>query len=390
MPYGGANYKPDRGGKGKGKGKGKGRRKNKYLGKGLLGRTPGALKPRSRKQIRRQATRTMRAIYRPGFADLRGQERRINAVSQKRAEDNRRYLQWLDTQGKQLMAHAQAADTELKSTQNQIQAQAAQSFIDLRDQLVDQGGHASGVTNPADATAHDVTPEAQRAIGQVANERERSAQTMKTGKEMANIAQSSNFALMAASDAKRQADQYNALKDVASARQKLILERAAKTAEEVARMLDQEIAKGQARIDMRATAGQLALGLKEHRLGKKQFRLDKKVQLAQLDLAGKELRETKRHNKATERQDRRDSKHASQQDRREAKRDRRQDKKHIKAATKRYLRAHPYPKGKKNRKKALYYLQDRASKLEGVESEKLANRIVKQVVRKWLRSHRGG
>lgn len=279
--------------------------RNDPLGQGLLGKLPKAVKPTPRKRLRRQATRLMKKVYAPAMKDLDSQEKKVKAISEKRKSDNIYYQNWLTTQTNQIQAHAQAADAELNQRQQQIQQQAADAAVAMRDKLLETGGgHVGTVSNAGQATAFDTSAEGAHAQGRISAEREATSQMIGSREEQAQFASASNAALALSNEAKRQADEYNSLKEVASARQKVILERAAKTQQEVARLLDREISKAQSDIDMRQIAAGLAIDLKNFKLSKKNYKLNKKIQTGELNLAKRAQAETERHNKAGEANDR--------------------------------------------------------------------------------------
>ena len=276
----------------------KGKNKTDVLGKGLLGKTPKGLKPTKKKAIKKQASQLIRDLYKPAIVDIKQQEKATLAVNEKRAADNKHYTNWLQIQAAQNQAHAQAADQELRKQQADIQKSAQESLAGIRDEIQEgvqgQAGVVSG--DSESATALDTSPEAARAAGQIANERIRTEQQIGSNTRASQTEQASNFAAMAAAEATRQADMYKRLSELGDARTQVKLERAAKTSEEVARLLDKEIEKAQARVQMRQLAAQLGLSLKELRLNKKKFKFDKRATL-------KELNEAERHNKATEKTD---------------------------------------------------------------------------------------
>lgn len=292
--------KGDGGGKNKGNGNaGKGS-SNKIpkgrLGKDTLGKTPKGLQASSRKQIARQARKTVRAAYKPAQYELNQQEKSLKQTDKKRAADNFLYLQWLDTQQRQLAAHSRAAESQIEAEQIQMQQSAAQAMQAIRGDLVDAApDHTGTTTNANQAQAFDISAEAQRGLEQIGNERMRTQDTIGSIERSANTESSSNFAMQQASEANRQADFHNDMADIHSEKVKVRLDRAAAQAAEVARLLDQEIQKGELRFQFRQAAAQTALQQQAQRLDNRKFRFDKRAQL-------KDLNETERHNQAVEKE----------------------------------------------------------------------------------------
>jgi hypothetical protein len=221
----------------------------------------------------------------------------------------------------------------------------------------------------------------------------------------------SNFAMIAAASIKNQSDLANALKEVSTARQKVQLEKAAKTSEEIARRLDQEISKAQARLGMRESSAGLALQKKQSRLQKREERFNEALQTKQFGLDKKDFKlskrdtladnrrdrrsqkETKRHNrageKASRRSDRETHRHNIQTERasrRDDRRDRRQNRhegtketRQIVARARRLM--HQYPPPNKHRDRYIAWLQDKVATTEGVSNEAKVNKVVRRLVK---------
>lgn len=282
------------------------------LGKGALGPTPSALEGQTQKEIARQARKTVRSAYKPTLKDISQQEKDANAFSQKRAIDNKYYLDWLNTQSAQLDAHAAAADATVRDQQAAIQGNAEQAMLAMRQQLMDQGNATAGnVSNEAEANAFNVTPEAVHAIGGLVNERALSEKMMGTNAQQQGIADKSNFALIAGSEANRQADLMQKLSDLGDERTKARLEQAGAQQAEVARLLTQEIDKAKAKVDMRNMAASQALANRAQNLEQKKYRFDVRSTFRDQQATNEDTRhdnhaqdaaqaETERHNQATE------------------------------------------------------------------------------------------
>lgn len=266
------------------------------------------LAPMTPKQLRRQAQHTIKAIYKPAFAQLGREQKRTVSISEKRKADNAYYLNWLNSQSNQLQAHDEAAQAALLSAGQQAQQEVTKGYSDLQKQLVESGQSDPGtVSNAGEANAYDVSGEASRAQQQIASERAASRAQLESGGDSGALAQANNFAVIAAAEANRQADLWKQLSKFGDARQQLRLTRAADSAKEVARLFDREIEKAKTRSDIKANAVNSALTAAKFGLDKKKFGLDVREFETDSALAKKKFRlekgkagETKRHNKATE------------------------------------------------------------------------------------------
>lgn len=381
-----------------------------YLGKGILGKTPKAIRPTKRKRVVKQSGRLMNKLYAGAFADLDTQRSQALNVYKKRESDNKYYLDWLNAASSQLMEHQQAADQTLMQSQQQISDSANQAQSMLQQNLVTQAQSTAGnVSKPQSASSFDTSAAEAQGSGMIANERKRTVDTAYSGKEASGQLAASNFAMMAASNIKNQSDLGAALRDISSARNKVQLEKAAKKAEEVARRLDQEISKAQARLGMKQSAAGLAMQKKQFNLSKREERFNESIQSKQLGLDKKEFqvdkndtkhdnrvatkgrKETHRHNVEGEKHNR----HVAHETHRHnvktekndsgGKRDRHTETKQIVARTRRLI--HQYPPPKKNRSKYLAWLQDKVATTEGVTNEAKVNKIVRKLVASQNRSH---
>ena len=208
------------------------------VGKGLLGKTPKALKATGKKKLSKQAMKLMKAVYAPAYADLKQQEKATVEQDEKRAADLQYYNNWLAEQSAQLREHGEAAEAAVAQRQQQIQQDAADSINSMRQQVIDGVQSQIGtVSNGQTATAADMTAEGRRAMDTVANERLATAGQVGSNARSRDYIVGQNNAFVASSDAKRQSDTARTLKDLGDARTKVRLEQASKTQEEIARLL---------------------------------------------------------------------------------------------------------------------------------------------------------
>lgn len=290
------------------------------------------LEPTPPKQLRKQAARTMRAIFKPAFKQLGREESRVNALSQKRKSDNAYYLEWLQTQADQLAAHERGSNEALLKAGAEASSDVEEGYSALRDKLLATGEATPGVvSDPGDATAFDVSAEAQRDREMVEAARASTQSQIAASGQSSALAQANNFAVIAASEARRNADQWDALSKIGDAKQQLRLSRAAEAAKEVARLLDREIEKASIRGEQVASSRQSALEAARFGLDKKKFDLDlaefdfekgyKKKKLGleagRLGVSEQNANETERYHKATQRlkqaENRQEKKQASQE-----------------------------------------------------------------------------
>lgn len=233
------------------------------------------LAPMTPAQLRRQAAQTMRAIYKPAFKQLGREQSRMMSISEKRKADNQYYLDWLNTQSKQLTAHQDAANAVLTASGTQASQEVEKGYTDLRDHLLATGESTPGVvSDPGDANAFDVSAQAQRDRELTAASRAQSQAQIASGGDSAALANANNFAVMAAAEASRVGDQWKALSEIGDAKTKLRLSKAADAAKETSRLLDREIQKTQIRGQLAASEAEAALKAKQFGLDLKEFGLD--------------------------------------------------------------------------------------------------------------------
>lgn len=292
------------------------------------GKPYNPLEPTPPKQLRKQAQRTMRAIYKPAFKQLGREEQRVNALSSKRKSDNAYYLEWLQNQSDQLAAHERGSNELLLKAGQEASADVEEGYQSLRDKLLATGESTPGVvSNPGEATAFDVSAEAQRDREMVASARQSTQDQIAASGQSSALAQANNFAVIAAAEARRTADEWSAMSKIGDARQQLRLTRAAEAAKEVARLYDREIEKSSIVGEQVASSRQLALEAARFGLDRKKFDLDlaefdfeKGYKKRKLGLEGRRAktsersqRETARYNRAQQKLKEADSRQEKQQ-----------------------------------------------------------------------------
>lgn len=313
---------------------------------GLISGAPQPLKERSKKGIRRQAKRTVTQAYKPVLADLNQADQRVRALDEKRATDLEHWRNWLKGESDKMLTASRTADERLQQDQENIQKDLAGIWSTAQEQAKANVQQETGyVSDPEQSNALDFSPEQQRDLQKIAAARTRTNEMIGTQQEGLARTSANNFAFMAAQDAKRISDTWNALKDVADERTKVKLTRAADMAGEVSRLFDQEIDKAQSNREFSAALQKLGLDRAEfkferkesnraHKLAKRELKrkitndqLDHRIAQINAQLRSGELgekrrsalarernqlrtiRETRRHNRKTERQkDREDKK----------------------------------------------------------------------------------
>lgn len=206
---------------------------------------PDPLKQRTQDSLKQQASSTIASAYAPAETELTQQETRAKSIDAKRSRDNQYYLDWLTARSGELNAHAQAADQALIQRNDQIAAETAAHNDALKSNLVASAQATQGnVSDPNSSTAFNNTAaEGIRSNDVVANQRAASASFVSSNEKQNASDQAVNFAQIAASESRRQADTYKTLSGVADERTKLALSKAADSSKEVARLLDGEISK---------------------------------------------------------------------------------------------------------------------------------------------------
>lgn len=286
---------------------------------GLVSPVPTHLKERSRSGVRREATRTVNKAYAPVTKTLDQQETRIKALDDKRETDLKNWRDWLTTETAKLEEQNITAQDQVRATQADIQDDVSDSWQRAEEGARDAADQRTGnVSDNQESLSLDLSAEELRGVSLVANERDRTESMIGANTESMARTSANSLAAMAAMDARRQADTWNALKDVADDKEKLVLERAAATSQEVARLLDTEIQKADSNRQFQAALQKLGIDLKELKFEQKKHRdsqrlaydklaqamdiaeLNNAIDAANVALRGDELTEKQRHNKELE------------------------------------------------------------------------------------------
>ena len=235
------------------------------------------LAPIPTKVLRNQAMQLMRTLYKPGFAQLSNEEKRVNSISEKRKADNSYYLNWLTKQSELLGAHEENARAQVMAAGQQAQGEVQKGWEDLHGQLVADAGAEAGVTTlPGEAKAFNLSDESLKGAHDIQDQRTATQDQLSTLQTGASLGSAANFAEIAAMEGRRQGDQGEALSKIGNSRQELRLTRAAEAAKEFARGQDKEIEKAQARASIAASEATAAIEAKRFGLDAKKAALEGK------------------------------------------------------------------------------------------------------------------
>lgn len=227
---------------------------------GLASGVPTALKERTSKGILREAKRSINKAYAPAEKELSLQETRTKALSDKRAADNKIFLDWQTAQSAKLQAGAEQADAAVASRQQQIQSDLATQAASAQQNLLAQAAAQVGsVSNPSQSKALDLSAERLRGLDLLSAERTRTSQLIGTNAERNAKAQANNFAIAAAAEARRVAETWAETSKLGDERQKLVLQKAADASKEAARLFDNEISKADKNRQYAAAATELGI-----------------------------------------------------------------------------------------------------------------------------------
>lgn len=224
---------------------------------------PNYLAPQTPQQIKKTATTTIAAAYKPAKQDLNHQQKQAQAISDKRSADNKYYLAWLNTQEQALQAHADAANTQLVGMEQGFAQQQAQLFNGQQPGLVAGADARSGnVSNNAQSTALNQTVTQNQALNaaRLGSTSQSGLETISRDQDMLGAVRLNSSAAISAADQKQLSDLQTTLSNIASARTKLFSSQAADTQKEIGRLGGIEIQKAQSNRDYQAAL--VAAGVK--------------------------------------------------------------------------------------------------------------------------------
>lgn len=234
---------------------------------------PKPLKQRTRNYLEYQARRQVNQAYKPVLTGLSQQARRIKALDEKRKTDAAHYQQWVADQLHSLDQNNARVESALIAHGSQVRTDRDAALQERQAAAVDTSQDAAaGITSQrSDSTALDFGAETAKALANLDNSRLAMDEAIGRGRDRSAAASANTIALGAAAEAKRVADTWTALMDVADDKQKVKLQRAADRAKEVARLLENETGKAQTNREFDAAVSKLNLDRAELRQDAKQF-----------------------------------------------------------------------------------------------------------------------
>lgn len=263
---------------------------------------PNEYKSRTQTSLREQAKKTVASAYAPAQKELSDREKRITALQAKRKSDNEFYTDWLTRTRGAMQASSDAATQKMRDSAKAIYDDQITLHKSALQQAADRLTQQPGTVSSRDQLLQSVSdqPDMQRQLGLIANQRadiERSAgnASIRTATAEANV-----LAQQAAMQAAAASESFKALREVADDKDKLLLQMAGDTAEEVSRLLDKEISKAGANRDFNALTEKLDIQGETLDLKKVIANaniLDDEADNARAD---EELAETKRRNSVLE------------------------------------------------------------------------------------------
>lgn len=221
---------------------------------------PDPLKQRTKESITKQATDTVTTAYAPALKMLTDREEMIKAIDSKRASDNKYYQDWLATKFAELNTSQGKADEMLKAQVAKTHAETAAAYQSLGGNIAATATSVPGtVSDPGQSTAinQGVGNSAQRALGSSEVQSNFINEAVAQRAQDRANAQANLYAQQAAADAKRVSETWKALKEVGDTRQSILLEQGGKIADEISRLLDNEVSKAQSNRDYNLTAATL-------------------------------------------------------------------------------------------------------------------------------------
>ncbi len=233
---------------------------------GYLSGVPDSLKERLPASIQAEAQRNVNSIYAPVFSSLDSQERQINALAEKRKNDNAAYQEWLNNQYTKIEEQSKAADNALVARQQQVQ-QASRAGWDTAEAqaYANAASTAGNVSDPNSSTAlAQIRPGAQMSDDLIASARRQSSDIIAANDQLAADARGSALAMAALMEAQRSSDQWKSLGEVRDERSKASKEKGAAFVQEKGRL--QGIDRENAMSNREYSAAAQKLGIESEKL----------------------------------------------------------------------------------------------------------------------------
>ncbi len=258
---------------------------NEYLTGDTISPT---VRPLSPGQIQQEANARVKAQFDPVYQSLDVRQHQLQALSDKRNQDDEYYKQWLTSQGEKLVADHRAAQAQLSATQ----AAGHSAVEDFLKMAQGQGPMAGG--DPTQGTAYQQTQQKDAASAALAGAQQARVSAVGGANSGAvDATQLNNAAWMASQHAKTQGDVWKGMLDLFAERGADVLKEAGANADEVARLKNLELNKANIRLSRENQAANRDIAAQQ--LGAKTD-----YQNAQLKLAAGRLGETTAHDRAGE------------------------------------------------------------------------------------------
>lgn len=229
-------------------------------------RIPNYLAPLSPGAIKKQATTTIAAAYRPASQELNQQATQAKAISDKRTADNKYYLAWLNTQEQAMQTHADAANQQLIDQENTLRTQQQGLYSTQAGSLIAAANARSGnVSNNDQSNAFNqsLTQNQITNEGLLNSSQQSSTETMAHDNDLTNAVRLNSSSFVQAGEQKQLSDLQTALTGIAQARSKLVTSEASDITKEIARLNGIEIQKAQSNRDFGVAAQKLGISQAE-------------------------------------------------------------------------------------------------------------------------------
>lgn len=264
---------------------------------------PDALKQRTKASLAKQAQTTVNSAYAPAMKELSQQESRIKAISDKRAKDDVYYRDWLARKNAEVATQQQVATQQMSDAIGNLNAQTAAAYQASPGQVAGELSQVPGSVSDysqSKALSVDLSQAQIHNLAGLAAQGNAANATAAIGDKNLAQTQANSYAFLAAQAAKQNSATFQELAKIGDAKQKLVLDKAAASSKEVARLLDQEISKASENRNYAAAAEKLGIAADANQLKLKGLLANIADDQADNDRADAQLAEQQRHNREAE------------------------------------------------------------------------------------------
>lgn len=219
-----------------------------------------ALAERRRGSLQKQAVREIKRSYAPAEEDLSRREKQIRSIDSKRASDEEGYKSWLTQQQANLRSEAEGRDQALRTIQGTQTKELGERLDAIR--AASGGANIPKEVAIAQQGVLDRNAQSVTAVQGIQN----------LGVQQARATDSNAFAYQASLSAKRAADSYDKLLEVADDRGKVLLQKASDLNRRIAGLFDTEIKKAEDRIAQQLNTGKAIETGRHNRAGEENTR----------------------------------------------------------------------------------------------------------------------